>query len=89
MRELVLGVFLGVLLPILPKWMEEHKMDNYIDFVFFGLIIGIICLIAWRPILRLISKVFPRLYIWINELNATPPITDEYKRKAYHRKENK
>jgi len=61
-------------------------MDNYIDLVMLIIVAGILLLVLWRPLLKLISKKFPRLYIWINEINAPTPITEEYRRKAYEEK---
>ena len=89
MRDLILGIMLGALLVVFPEWMRAHRMDNYIDLVMLVLVSGILVLLLWRPLLKLISKRFPRLYIWINEINASTPITDEYRRKAYEKKNKK
>ena len=81
MRELLLGIFLGVAIAMLPAWLERHKMESSIDIVFYGVLALIGLISCWRIILKIISKVNPRLYIWINELNATTPITEEYRSK--------
>jgi predicted PurR-regulated permease PerM len=56
MRDLILGVFLGVLLTVLPDWMEKHNMDNYVDVAMIIVIVGIFLLVIWRPVLKLIYK---------------------------------
>ena len=37
MRDLLLGIFLGVWLTMLVTWLEKHRMENYIDVVFYAL----------------------------------------------------
>jgi len=38
MRELLLGIFLGVAIAMLPAWLERHKMESSIDIVFYGVL---------------------------------------------------
>ena len=89
MKDLLLGVLLGILLTMLPSWLEKHKMDNYIDMAMVLVVVGIILLLSWRMMLKLISKRFPKFYIWINEFNASTPITNEYRKKAYRKNDGK
>ena len=86
MKHLLLGIFLGVWLAMLIAWLERHQMFCYADTVFYIITAILVLIASFRYILKVISVVSPRFYIWINRILTPPtptPIDAEYLEKAY------
>ena len=78
MRDLILGVFLGVWITMFLTWLERHEMGA--DIVFYIVTALLIILLSWRFILKLIARVNPELWFMINKFFETPKY-DEYMQK--------
>jgi hypothetical protein len=57
MRDLILGVFLGVWITMLLTWLERHQMGA--DIVFYVVSALLFILLIWRFILKLIARINP------------------------------
>jgi type VI protein secretion system component VasK len=76
MRELTLGVFLGVWVTLIIALIERYKMTDYLWVSVIIVSIVLIFIACWRIILNFIAKVNPELWLKINQINK-PTIYDE------------
>ncbi len=80
MRDLLLGILLGIWITTVQAWVERHKMFSLSDILFYLLTLAIVVLLAWRPIiLPLIGKIWPELWLKLTDFN---PALDRNKVKA-------
>jgi hypothetical protein len=70
MRDLILGVFLGVWITMFLTWLERHKMGA--DIVFYIVTALLVILLFWRFILKFIAHTNPELWYRINKFFETP-----------------
>jgi hypothetical protein len=88
MRDLVVGVFLGVAITIALALMEKYKMSDYVLELSLVVVILILVLaVLFRPFLTWIDKRNPVLYRRINETFATPPLDDKHTQREREWKE--
>ena len=88
MRNLTLGVFLGVWITLLLALVERYKMSDYLWVVFVIVTLILIFLGLWRPILKIIAKYNPELWLKINQIFA-PAQYDEAMQKRIAEREAK
>jgi hypothetical protein len=80
MRELVLGILIGVAIALAPNWWEAHPMFN-VDSVFYTVLGLIVIVIFWRPILNLIDRFNPKFIRRLYEFWASPQLNEEHKKR--------
>lgn len=87
MLTIIIGICLGVWITMGLALIERYKMSDYLWIVFIIVTVILGFLGSFRLILKYISKVNPRLYIWINEITSSTLITAEYRAKASSQKD--
>ena len=86
MLPIILGICLGAWITLGLALIERYKMTDYLWIAFIIFTVILILLGSFRFVLKFISKVSPRLYIWINEATSSTPITAEYRARASSKK---
>jgi peptidoglycan/LPS O-acetylase OafA/YrhL len=70
MRDLLLGILLGLWITILLALVERYKMSDSLIWVFVVVTVMLISLLSWRFILDIIHKKNPKLWLIINKATA-------------------
>ena len=76
MRELIIGIILGIWITVLLALVERYKMSDYLIWVFIGVTVILLFVASWRLILKVIAHYNPELWLKINQINS-PVIYDE------------